>query len=257
VLAFPPVGRLRGLTLARALPSGRALLIGFALLAAGALAYFGARETSVFALRSVEVSGAPPRVAAHVERALAPLQGRSLLSIGQSAIESRLAKLPDVAGVSIDRSFPHTLRVLVIPAHSIAVLRRGPSAWIVSSDGRVVRSSSLLAAPRLPRIWVPTSASIDVGAALDDTDAARAVKALATIRAAGFGVRIKTLRAGDGELTLILARGPELRFGDAASIRLKLAVAARMLPLVEASSGYIDLTVPSRPIAGGNPKVAS
>src|SRR3954454_12054870 len=162
VLSFPDVGRLRGLTAARALPSGRALLIGFALLGAGALAYFGARETSVFALRSVQIAGAPPRVAAHVQRALGPLRGRSLLSIDQSEIEGRLAKLSDVAGVSVDRDFPHTLRLVVTPAHSIAVLRSGPSAWIVSSDGRVVRSTGLFAAPKLPRIWVPSGASIDV-----------------------------------------------------------------------------------------------
>src|SRR5437879_4234023 len=152
VLPFPATGRFRGLTLARALPSGRALMLGFALLGAGALAYLGARETSLFALRTVQVSGAPPRVIAHVEQALDPLRGRSLLALNQGEIERRVAGLSDVARVSFDPHFPHTLRVLVTPAHSIAVLRRGTSAWIVSSDGRVVRTTGLLAAPKLPRV---------------------------------------------------------------------------------------------------------
>jgi cell division septal protein FtsQ len=256
VLPFPDAGRLRGLTLARALPSGRALLIGFALLGVGVLAYLGARETSLFALRTIRITGAPPRVVAHVERALSPLRGRSLLALNQGEIERRVAGLSDVARVSFDRDFPHTLRVFVTPAHSIAVLRRGTSAWIVSNDGRVVRSTGLFAAPKLPRIWVPRGASVDVGMPLADANAARAVGALAIARGAGFARRIASVRATDRELTFILAGGPEIRCGDATDLRLKLAVASRMLPLVQSSSSYVDVTVPVRPIAGGNLKVA-
>jgi cell division septal protein FtsQ len=46
--------------LARIVPSGRSLLLGFALLAGGILAYVIARQTAVFAIRTVEVNGAPP-----------------------------------------------------------------------------------------------------------------------------------------------------------------------------------------------------
>ena len=249
-------GRIRGSVLARALPSGRALLLGFALLAAGALAYVGARESSLFALRSIQISGAPPRVAAHVRAALEPLAGRSLLAVNRGDVERRLAGLSDVAGVSFDRDFPHTLRVFVSPAHSIAVLRRGPAAWIVSSDGRVIRTADLLAARKLPRIWIPRTAAVDVGMPVGDANAARAVQALAIARRAGFGTRIAVVRSTDRELTFVLAGGTELRFGDASSVALKLAVAKRVLPLVQSSGGYVDVTVPGRPIAGGNPQVA-
>jgi cell division septal protein FtsQ len=246
-------GPARGLMLAKALPSGRALLLGFALLAGGALAYLGARESSLFALTSIEVSGAPPRVAAHVRAALEPLAGRSLLVVNGGDVQRQLAALSDVAGVSFDRDFPHTLRVFVTPAHSIAVLRRGPSAWIVSSDGRVVRTAGLFAVRKLPRIWIPRTASIDVGMTVDDADAARGVAALAIARRAGFGTRIAVVRASDRELTFVLAGGLELRLGDATSIPLKVAVATRLLPLVQGTSGYLDVTVPARPIAGGDP----
>src|SRR5207302_9418253 len=120
VLPFPGSGRLRGLTLRHSLPSGRALLLGFALLGAGALAYLGARETSLFALRTVQIAGAPARVAVHVEQALEPLRGRSLLALNQGEIEQRLAGLSDVAAVSFDRDLPHTPRVVVAPAPSTA-----------------------------------------------------------------------------------------------------------------------------------------
>src|SRR5438045_8871313 len=84
VLPFPGSGRLRGLTLRHSLPSGRALLLAFALLGAGALAYLGARETSLFALRTVQITGAPPRAAAHVGHALEPRRGISGLRLDRA-----------------------------------------------------------------------------------------------------------------------------------------------------------------------------
>jgi len=243
--------------LANALPSGRVLALAFGLLAAGLLAYLGARETSLFAMQSIRISGAPPRVASHVRAALAPLEGRSLVGLDRNAVERRLSSLPDVAAATVDRDFPHTLRVAVIPAHSIAVLRRGPSAWIVSSDGRVIRTAGRLASPKLPRIWVRRAANVDQGAAVGDTDAARAIAALAAARRARFTARIATVRATDHELTFVLASGLELRFGDAVDLPLKLAVVRRLLPLVQGASAYVDVTVPERPVADENPQVST
>ena len=232
------------------LPSGRALLLGFALLGAGVLAYVGARESSVFAVRAIEVTGAPPRVAAHVRAALRPLEGQSLVALSAGDITARLRELPDVADFAYDRDFPHTLRLVVVPAHSIAVLRRGPSAWIVSSDGRVIRSAAPFSAPRLPRLWMPRVTDVTVGSALSDTDVAHTVSVLATARAAGFGIRIRTVRANEHELTFVLADGLELRFGDDSALGEKLAVARRIVPFA-AGSRYADLSVPERPVLGG------
>jgi cell division protein FtsQ len=252
-LPLPGLRRLSSFSPGNLLPSGRALLVGFALLAAGALAYFGARESSLFALRSIEVSGAPPRVAAHVRAALRPLDGTSLLAVDRADVERRLAKLSDVAGVSLDRDFPHTLKLVVAPAHSIAVLRRGISAWILSSDGHVIRTAGMFAAPRLPRIWIPRATGVDVGMTIDDDAAARAVAAVAAARRAGFSERIAAVRSTNRELTFVLASGPEVRLGDSTAVELKLAVAERLLPLVRTGAGYVDVSVPARPITGGQP----
>jgi cell division protein FtsQ len=253
VLPFPHAPSFGRIRLRALLPSGRALLVGFGLLAGGALAYFGARETSLFAVRSIEIAGAPPRVAAHVRAALRPLEGKSLLALHASDVGRRLEGLSDVAGVTYDRDFPHTLRLVVTPAHSIAVVRRGPAAWIVSSDGRVVREAGLFAAPRLPRVWVPRVTDVDVGSTIADADAARAIQAVASARAAGFGAKIAAIRSNDHELTFVLVSGPELRFGDASALRTKLAVARQLLPLA-ADSGYVDVSVPERPVSGHNPQ---
>lgn len=240
--------------LARFLPSGRALIAGFAVIATVALAYVGARETSLFAVRSIEVSGAPPRVAAHVRAALRPLEGTSLLALSAANVNDRLDRLPDVAAVSYDRSFPHTLRLTIVPAHSIAVLRRGPAAWVVSSSGRVVRSIGLFGASRLPRIWVPASVDVSVGNDITDADANEAIAALALARRGGFGERIRTVRAHN-ELTFVLASGLEVRFGDAADLPAKVAVASAILPKA-LGAAYLDVSAPDRPVAGSRSQVS-
>jgi cell division protein FtsQ len=250
VLPFPRVPSLAGVRVPALLPSGKALLLGFALLAGGALAYFGARETSIFAVRSIQISGAPPRVAVHVRQALRPIEGKSLLVLDASSIGRRLESLPDVASVSYDRDFPHTLRLLITPAHSIAMIRRGPAAWIASSDGRIVRQAGVFTAPNLPRIWVPRVTDVEVGTTLDDADVARAIRTLAAARHSGFAAKISAVRSNDHELTFVLANAPELRLGDTSALRQKLAVARRVLPLVT-DSAYVDVSVPQRPVAGG------
>ncbi len=255
MLAFPHPGGVAGVPLGRLLPSGRAVLLGFALLAGAALTYLGARETSVFAVRTVEVSGAPPRVAAHVRTALEPLVGTSLLSLASADVASRLARLPDVGSATYDRDFPHTIHVHVNAAHSVAVVRRGASAWIVSSTGRVVRTTDVLSAPMLPRVWLPRVADVDVGTTLADEDGMRAIRAVTRARSAGFATRIATVRVSDTELTFVLGSGLALRFGGPEAFAEKLAVARRILPLA-GETGYVDVSVPERPVAGTDPQPA-
>jgi cell division protein FtsQ len=176
------------------------------------------------------------------------------LALSGADVRSRLERLPDVASAEYNRDFPHTLRVAVVPAHSVAVLREGPRAWIVSSSGRVVRSAGARAAPRLPRIWLARGVDVQVGAELSDADALRAVRVLSAARRMGFGMRLKAVRAHD-QLTFVLATGLELRFGDASRLAAKVAVAQALLPRV-AGAAYLDVSAPERPVAGTNPQVS-
>ena len=43
--------------------------------------------------------------------------------------------------------------------------------------------------------------------------------------------RVRQVLAGDGQLTLVLASGTELRLGDSGDLRLKLSIAKQILPL--------------------------
>lgn len=235
-------------------PSWRSLIAGFVLAGLAAGAYLAARETSVFAVRSIEVRGAPPQVAAQVRTALAPLEGRSLLKIGGADVRASVGTLTSVSAASYDRAFPHTLRVYVRAEEPLAVLRRGAEAWLVSIRGRVVRSLPNPRLSSLPRIWVPADATVTEGAALADDEAARAVRALAPLRGSPFLQRVRDVRATSEELTMILRAGLEVRLGDASNILLKLAVSWEIVPRL-APPGYLDVSVPERPVASANPQL--
>jgi cell division protein FtsQ len=249
VVHLPAGGRT---PLARVLPSGRSLLVGFAIVLGAIGLYLLARSTPMFAVGQIEVEGAPPAVAAHVRAALAPLKGRSLLTLDSTEVERRLAKLPDVAAAGYDRDFPHTLRVTVRPEHPVAVARRGPKAWLVAASTRTIAEVPLGTNARLPRVWLAHSNDPEVGAAITDRYALRAVRALALARTVHFPGRVRMVRVREHDLTLLLGSGIELRLGDLNAEPLKLAVATRVLPVLRQHGGYLylDVSVPERPVAG-------
>ena len=85
-----------------------------------------------------------------------------------------------------------------------------------------------------------------------------AATALAPLAGIAFPARVRAVRAKEAELTLVLRSGLELRLGDVGDLRLKLAVARRILLLgaPDTTATYIDVSVPERPVVGGgNPQV--
>jgi cell division septal protein FtsQ len=233
------------------LPSGRSLLVGFGLLGLAVGGYFVARETSMFSVRQMEVTGARPSVVRRVDEALAPLAGKSLLTVDSAAIDRHLQRLPDVSLISYDRAFPHTARIVVSAERPAAVLRHGAGAWLVTERGRVLRSLDDPARWSLPRIWVADEPVPD-GELLTDEAALAPALVLGRVLAADRDLFAQVARARDveGELVLVLRSGPELRLGRGEDIPLQLAVAQRVLRIVEGEADYVDVSVPERAVVG-------
>jgi cell division protein FtsQ len=243
----------------RVLPSGRSLLVGFGLVLGAIALYAGARGTSLFAVQQVDVQGAPPRVAGRVETALGTLSGKSLLSVSAADVDRALVGLPDVQAVEFDRSYPRTLRVTVVAERPVAVLRRGADAWLVSERGRVLRE---LPGPRpvlLPRIWVARLAAPREGSILTEVEARDPARALGAVLAADrmYVARIREAHARDGEIALVLRSGTEIRLGSAHELALKVAVARQILSALETpGEGYVDVSVPERPVSNVETQVS-
>jgi cell division protein FtsQ len=243
--------------LGRLAPSGRSVLLGLALLVAAIGGYAAARETSVFAVRELEVSGGTPALRAQVRAALRAELGESLLRIDAAAIGRSVDAIPAVRSFGYDRAFPHTLRIVVEPERPLLVVRQADRAYLVASSGKVVRP---LAHPRLsslPRLWVAKDVRVLVGRPLPAA-AADAAVALAPLQGASLPGGVRTVRLGARTLTLQLGGGLELRLGDTGDLRLKLAIARRILRATGAAAagvGYLDVSLPERPVLGLDPQV--
>ncbi|MFL5925714.1 MAG: cell division protein FtsQ/DivIB [Gaiellaceae bacterium] len=239
---MPPV-------LARALPSVRSLLLGVAILVLGLGGYVVARETSIFAVRTIDIRGGTPTLRAQVRKALADEAGRSLIEIDGRSLGRRIAPVPGVRSFGYDRAFPSTLRIVVRPEEPVLVLRRGATAYVVSTSGRVIRPLAHRRRSHLPRLYVPHDVHVRVGGRLPRA-LATAATTLAPLRSSPLPGGIRSIRAGK-DLTLVLAGGLELRLGDHGDLALKIAIARRILAATGAAfagGGYLDVSVPERPV---------
>ena len=223
-------------------------------MAAAMLLYVGARETTVFSVRSIEVATEPPGHNRLVASELASIAGTSLLEIDEAKIARRLEGLPHVHLLGYDRSFPNELRVHVSVERPVAVLRRADENWLVSGEGRVLRKLEVRLRRPLPVVWIPRSAEPEIGVIVRAQEPARAVGALAVMHDAApkFFRRIWYMAPGEEGLTVVLRDRFEIRLGDASDLAVKLEVARRVLAAIRSSGGeasYIDVAVPTRPVA--------
>jgi cell division protein FtsQ len=255
VLQLP---RRRGLDVLRFAPSGRSLAIGAGVVAIAAGLYGLARESSMFAVTTIEIEGASPALATEVRSELRSIEGQSLVALDGAAVSQRVDGLAAVRSSVVDRAFPHTLRIHIVPEVPVAVLRRGADSFLVSARGRVIAAIERGTRPDLPRIWLPVRTELAQGSLLTDEPGALAARSLAAFVGSGFPSRVSFVRALDGEITLGLRGGLEIMLGPPIDLRLKIAIARGILPLLALPSrggpDYLDLTVPERPVAGRNPQ---
>ena len=229
-------------------PTRRSLGIGCGIVVFALGGYALARETSLFAISRIDVSGGSPRLASQVRRALAPLSGASLVGLDGGDIVRRVDALPTVVRATYDRAFPHTLRITVVPERPGAVLRRGPDSWLVSVRGRVIERLPAHADAASPRVWVSGHTPVSIGETLDAQGVGVAARAVGL--AGAFASRIASASFADGSLVFHLRSGLELLLGDRAEIPLKVAVAERALALVPSGSSFLDVSVPGRAVSG-------
>ena len=241
-------------------PSARTLCVAGAVVGLLALLYLAARETPLFAVREVDVTGAPPAVQKAVLEAAAPFVGESLVALDQDELRRRLEALSSVRSLRIDRAFPHTLRIAVAPERPLAVLRRGPSAWLVSDRGRVMQDLGTSSAGARPRIWIGQGTQVEAGETVESPIVRAALRVLRRVPD-DFPVRIRAVRVAEDDLTLVLAGEAELRLGTGDGLALKLHAAARVLraltPLERRELEYLDVTVPERPVGADNSQVST
>jgi cell division protein FtsQ len=245
----PPARRqpsLIRLKLARFAPSRHSVAIGLGIVAVAVGAYAIARETSLFAIDRIDVTGGSPALDAQVARALEPFAGKSLVGLDGGAVLRRAGALPMVVNATYDRAFPNTLRVTIVPERAVAVLRGGTVAWVVSARGRVMRAVGPSGAPSLPRIWLAKATTAQVGEILPLQLGRATVRAIAS--AGSLASHVATASVADGTLVFHLRSGLELVLGSPVNVALKAEVAAKVLAALPSGTRLVDVSLPDRPV---------
>ena len=196
-------------------------------LAGGVVGYRMLAGSSVFAVRDVAIRGAdaPTRhaIVAAVQGAVA---GRSLLRVQDGQVEQAIEQVPSIAHATVERDFPSTLRISVIPELAIMRLchKTCKDAVRLSADGRVLGPAR---SGELAQAWavqpIPSA-----GQHVSEPDVLVALRTLSA-RRASFPVRIETIYTHPGGVRLKLPDGLEIRLGAPIDLTSKLRSAETIL----------------------------
>lgn len=229
-------------------PRLRTLLAAGAALVLLLVGWFWLRDSSLVAVRTVEVTGIPGAQGVRVRSALEEA-GRSMttLHVRQDALDTAAAPYSIVKRIEASTDFPHTLRIHVVTNVAVGAVVVDGRRIAVTSDGTLLRDvTAPLALPEIPLRATPA------GARLTESSAVAAVAALGAapgaLRAHVEGVVTSPAHG----LTIQLSHGPVLWFGSAERLDAKWAAAAAVLADPDAAgASSIDVSAPERPAVGG------
>jgi cell division protein FtsQ len=215
------------------------------ILVAGYLVFL--RNSSLFAIDEVEVSG----LTANQERISAALvraaEDMTTLHVRDDDLRKAVAGYPTVATLTTDTDFPHGLKIEVTERPPVAVAQIEGEQTSVSADGYLLTGIDF-DPKELPALDADPPEDGRLGPE-------------GTAQAAILGAAPEELRPRLEEATWDLDRGgvvvdldgaPELRFGegDRASDKWQ-AVVTVLADRDLGSPGYVDVSVPGRPVSGG------
>ena len=225
----------------------RLLLALIVLVALGYGGWTWLRDSSLAAVREVEVTGATSSEESKVRAAL-DAAGRDMttLHVREAALRAAVAQYDSVAGLEVAADFPHRLRIQVREHTPVAVLVSGDRETAASGDGLLLQG--VVADGDLPVIKMDAPPA---GERVTNTHT-RTALALAAAAPDALRRRIDRLWTGPRGMMLALVDGPDLIFGDASGARRKWLSAARVLADPSAAGAtYLDVRIPERVAAGG------
>jgi cell division protein FtsQ len=217
----------------------------------GTYAVYG---SSWFRATRVAVSGNQQLTAAQIERAAAVPLGGALVSVDTAAVRRRLlAVLPRIGAVSVERSWPHTIRVAVTERTPSAVLESGVKFTEVDREG--VRFATVDRAPAgVPVVQLAPDRS-GAAASLRQFGTKRLLQAAIAVagdlpeslRGQATAIRV---RSYDG-ITVELSGGREVMWGSADQGPLKGSVLTALMK-AEPDAVHFDVSAPTAPAASGS-----
>jgi len=209
------------------------------------------RDSSLVAVRKVEVTGLTGPQAGRIRAALeGAARNMTTLHVSVGALRDAASPFPIVKELRVSARPPHGLRILVEERDPVAAVLIDGRPVAVAPDGSLLRGSGdpgRLAL--LPPLDVPPGGE-RITAALARREIGLLAAAPAVLRAQIAHV---TLSRAHGLVALVRG-GPALYFGAPSRLVAKwAAVAAVLADHTSAGARYLDVRVPERPAAGGVP----
>jgi cell division protein FtsQ len=218
------------------------------------LGYLWIKGSGMFQLRSVAVSGGTESERVAVRDAVArAAAGRSLLALSPARVAGEIEQVPTIRLASVDRDFPHTLRIRIVPERAVALaVGAGGYRGLLAASGRVVRVFDRQeAVPELPRVWTKRERPVP-GSAVRSVSAQAALDALAA-RPRDFSALVANVKLDpERGIVMRLRGGLDIVLGPPLQLRDKLRAAAwvlRRYPTTaeRAQLVYADVSAPARP----------
>lgn len=208
-----------------------AISLVLAVLAGGGYLVF---KTPMFAVQQVAITGVKGELAQQVKRSTADRIGSPLVSVDIDALRDQLAGIPEVASVTVARTWPHTLTVAVAARVPVAVTNANGSWWLMDANGLPYRSGPTRPLG-LPAIELATPGTGD--------PATKAALQVVTALPADVTALISKVTAISAyRVTLVLKDGRTVVWGDGS----RTAAKAKILPAVLQQPGRtFDLSDPT------------
>ncbi len=199
--------------------------------------------SSVLVVRSVDVSGVKGAEAAAVERLAAVPVGQPLARLDTGAVVDRVAKRPTVSDVSVERSWPSTVVIHVVPRTPVLVARldgsTGSAGALRLVDREGVAYSTVATAPRgLPVVAAEGRRAVT-------PEALRAALGVIDAMPPGLLRRVTGLTVSSADMVTLKVGSTTVVWGGTDRPDLKVAVLTALLPQKPST---IDVSVPDHPV---------
>lgn len=172
--------------------------------------------TPVFGVRSVAVTGTHALTKDEVRAAARVAGGTPMVWVDTDAIGTRVAKLPQVASVTVSRSLPSSVEIEVDERSPVAVFSSAEGTRLVDGTGMPYRTVEKTP-KNLPRIDLPKVAGGD--------PATMAVVGVLGAIPEDLRARMTSITSSpQGDVRFTLSDGKEVKWGTAAESDRKAAV---------------------------------
>jgi cell division septal protein FtsQ len=230
---------------------GRAGLIAAAILFVLASAYWlWFRNSSWVAIEEIRVEGHTTQID-EINMALAAAAAdMTTLNVSEDALEDALARFQTIRGLSVDVDLPHRVIITIDEQPPIAMVEWSNRLVAVAGDGRILDgiSASQLDVPMIEVTEAPSARGLE----------GEPLQQALVLGAAPVELRpvVEKVAFESGGVVLGIQNGVELRFGPADDLDAKWAAVSAVLadPKLETLS-YVDVRIPARPVAGGDPSL--